>query len=198
MHSPDLNSIDPSHLSLEQIGHEALNVDLMSDFSTHHGLNLNHQDCQTHNYPTDGGMNLDGNLQQLSYTSMAESSSHSLEPQVGMNLDYGTHDLSYTSMAESSLSSSLEPQVGMNLDYGNHDVSYTNMAESSFHSLGDFSAMPRSTTPNYEEAAYHEGREKFNNEMAESWASSGYLNKAAEYQKDAGYHHDKIGESLGS
>jgi hypothetical protein len=197
MHSPDLNSLHHSDLSLEQIGHEALNVDVMSDFSAHHGLNLNHQDCQTHNYQTDGGMNVDADLQHLSYTSMAESSFPSLEPQAAMNLDYGNHDVSYTSMAESSFPS-LEPQAATNLDYGNHDVSYTNLAESSFHSVDSFSAMPRSSTPNYEDAAYHEGHEKFNHEMAQSWASGGYFDKAAEYEKTAGYHHDKIGESLGS
>lgn len=197
MHSPDLNSLNHTDLSLEQIGHDTVNVDVMSNFLTEHGLNLNHQDCQTHNYHTDDGMNLDYGNHDMSYPSMADESLPSLYADTAMNLDYANHDVSYTSMVEASYPS-LDAHTAMNVDYGNHDVSYTNMAEVSFNSVDSYSAMPRATTPNYEDASYHEGREKFNHEMAESWASGGYFDKAADYEKTAGYHHDKIGESLGS
>jgi hypothetical protein len=138
MHSTDpldtLNSLNHHDFSVENISNEAWNVDSMSDFSANHGLDLNYQDCQTHHYQTDGGLNLDYGSQPLSYTNMAEASFPSVDTNAGLNLDYGSQPLSYTNMAEASFPS-LDTNAGLNLDYGSQPLSYTNMAEASFPSV---------------------------------------------------------------
>jgi hypothetical protein len=163
MHSTDpldtLNSLNHHDFSVENISNEAWNVDSMSDFSANHGLDLNYQDCQTHHYQTDGGLNLDYGSQPLSYTNMAEASFPSVDTNAGLNLDYGSQPLSYTNMAEASFPS-VDTNAGLNLDYGSQPLSYTNMAEASFPSLDtnaglnlDYGSQPLSYT-NMAEASF--------------------------------------------
>jgi hypothetical protein len=182
--------------------------------SLHTGLDLNYQDCINHNYPADAGVVLDNGMDlanqgldsmtlnydgtDLSYASMVET-----EADGGMSLGMndGGNDPSYASMVETGA----DGGFSLDMNYGGDDPSYASMAEADTNfgvnasidsSSMDFMAAPRSATPDYEAAAYNERQAKIKADEAASWANSGYLDKAAEYAKEADQYRRKAAENL--
>jgi hypothetical protein len=157
--------------------------------SLHTGLDLNYQDCINHNYPADAGVVLDNGM------NLANQGLDS------MTLNYDGTDLSYASMVETGA----DGGFSLDMNYGGDDPSYASMAEADTNfgvnasidsSSMDFMAAPRSATPDYEAAAYNERQAKIKADEAASWANSGYLDKAAEYAKEADQYRRKAAENL--
>jgi hypothetical protein len=179
------------------------------------GMNLANQglDSMTLNYDgtdlsyasmvetgADGGfsLNMDCGGNDPSYASMTETGA---DGGFSLGMDYGGSDPSYASMAGTGA----DGGFSLGMDYGGSDPSYASMAEADMNfgvnasidrSSMDFIAAPRSTTPDYEAAAYNERQAKIKADEAASWANSGYLDKAAEYAKEADQYRSKAAENL--